>query len=325
MHGCQGTTPVALPHRQDQFTPDRISALVGAVALAIAAWPHLVDALPMATAPGGRSQAADESRASGTGPGFATASGREVSFGGYSGASYTHPSEVRVNAPGKVDLTAKDFGWIGMPFKSPIYYGLRTQHWSSPGAAVGAMFDFTHAKAIARADDVATFTGTRDGRPVAPKARIGDVFKHLEFSHGHNLLTLNGLFRMPALLPRVRPYLGAGAGIALPHTEIGFRDQKERTYEYQFAGFVGQALVGLEIELGRTSVFLEYKFTVAPYDVPLSHEPYGWVLVTDLWRQAKAWWRNEPPPGGRLSTTLATHHGIAGAMVRLGSPVPTGR
>ncbi len=126
-----------------------------------------------------------------------------------------------------------------------------------------------------------------------------------------------GLMRLAPWWARIRPYAGIGAGVSLPHTEIGLAAQKGvRTYEYQFAGFVGQALAGVELQLGRSSVFVEYKFTYAPYDVPLSQEPHGWLLVTDLWRQFSAWWRGEAPPGGRLRTTLITHHGIAGVLVK---------
>lgn len=243
------------------------------------------------------------------------AGGREWAFGGYGGVAYTHPAEVRIKNKDRTDLKVRDFGWIGRPFKAPIYYGIRIQRWQ-PAGHVGAMLDFTHAKAIARRDDIATFSGKLNGQPVPEKQRIGDVFRHLEFSHGHNMLTLNGLMRMLPSWNRFRPYLGGGAGISLPHTEVGIISENARTYEYQFAGFVGQGLAGLEVQLGRASLFFEYKFTYAPYDVPLSHEPYGWLLVTDLWRQFSAWWKGEEPPGGHLSVTLSSHHGIAGVMVK---------
>jgi len=249
---------------------------------------------------------------------------REHKLGAYGGVSYTHPSAVRIVKPGATDFTVTDFDWIGRPFKSPIYYGLRTQHWL-PGALTGTMVDFTHAKTIAVADDIATFSGTHNGQPMPPKARLGDVFRHLEFSHGHNILTLNGVFRMPGSWLPVRPYFGLGGGASLPHTEIGLRAEGKRTYEYQFAGFAGQILAGIEVPLGRTSVFLEYKFTYAPYSVPLSHEPYGWLFVTDVWRQFRAWMAGEEPPGGVLTTTLATHHGISGFLVRAGPAALKGK
>ncbi|HEX7076198.1 MAG TPA: hypothetical protein VF226_19345 [Hyphomicrobiaceae bacterium] len=257
-----------------------------------------------------------------TSPASERATRREHRVGGYGGVSYTLPSAVVIQKPGSTDLTVTDFQWIGRPFKAPIYYGLRTQHWL-PGALTGTMVDFTHAKAIAQRDDVATFSGTLNGQPVAPNAKIGDVFRHLEFSHGHNILTLNGLFRMPfsSWLP-VRPYFGIGGGASFPHTEVGLTSEPKRTYEYQFAGFAGQVLAGIEVPLGRVSLFFEYKFTYAPYSVPLSHEPNGWVFVTDIWRQFRAWWTGEEPPGGILTTTLATHHAISGILVRTNTVQP---
>ena len=129
------------------------------------------------------------------------------------------------------------------------------------------------------------------------------------------MVTLNGLMRL-GFFP-VQPYVGAGAGISLPHTEVGYRNEKGRTYEYQYAGLTGQALAGLEFRLGRTSVFVEYKFSYSSYDVPLSGVVDGSWLFVDLWRQFRAWWVGESPPGGRLRTPLMTHHGIGGVMVRV--------
>jgi lipid A oxidase len=288
-----------------------MSCCAGIAALAVMA---AVDISPIGSAmtmPTGDTRADTSARIA---PGT-VAGAPEWTFGGYGGITRTLPSVVRIAKPGQTDLTIRGFRWRGRAFKAPIYYGLRSQRWSG-FAPFGAMVDFTHAKAIAQKGDTASFSGTLDGKPVAPKAKIGEFFRHLEFSHGHNMLTLNGLVRLAPWWARIRPYAGAGAGISLPHTEVGIRTQKKRTYEYQFAGFVGQLLAGVEIQLGRTALFVEYKFTYAPYDVPLSHEPYGWLLVTDLWRQFSAWWRGKEPPGGRLRTTLITHHGIAGVLVK---------
>jgi lipid A oxidase len=246
----------------------------------------------------------------------ASLAAKQTVIGAYGGVTYTHPSDVRIVNPGNTDLTVHDVKWIGMPFKSPIYYGVRVQRWA-PLASFGTMADFTHAKAIADPLQEVTFSGTRNGQALPPKATVRSVFKHLEFSHGHNMLTWNGLYRWPAFWSKVRPYVGTGAGITLPHTEIGFADETKRTYEYQYAGLVGQVLGGLEFNLGRTSVFVEYKFSYSPYSVPLSEEPRGFLLITDLWRQFRAWTSGEKPPGGNLSVKLGTQHGIAGVLVNL--------
>jgi lipid A oxidase len=245
---------------------------------------------------------------------------KDTRIGAYGGMTYTHKSDVRIVNPAKdarqVDMTVHDVDWIGMPFKSPVYYGVRVQR-LSPWASFGTMVDFTHAKAIAPHGQNVTLSGTRDGKSVPSKAKVGDMFRHLEFSHGHNILTWNGLYRMPLFWSKFRPYVGAGAGITLPHTEIGFRDENARTYEYQFAGLVGQVLGGIEINLGLTSAFFEYKFSYSPYDVPLSQEPRGFLLFTDVWRQFKAWVTGEHPPGGRATAKLATNHFLGGVLFNL--------
>jgi hypothetical protein len=302
---------------------ERMSALVGlltlgtaAIAWEIGAWtPPEVTALDaMAMTDAGADKAAGSANSAAPVLGDGTTPGRrEILAGGYLGVSHTHRSTVEIKNPGRTDMTVRDFDWIGRPFKAPVYYGLRAIAWPE-SARVGAMLDFTHAKAIAVFDDIGTFTGHYEGKPLPPKARMRDVFKHLEFSHGHNMVTLNGLARIGRF--RVQPYVGAGAGISLPHTEVAFREEKGRTYEYQYAGLIGQVLVGLEVPLGRASVFVEYKLTYAPYDVPLSGVVKGWLLVTDLWRQLRAWVAREAPPQGRLTTTLISHHAVGGVLVR---------
>jgi hypothetical protein len=305
---------IGLPRRR---WTDGVACAAGVVALWLFAWPAIAPETTVATEGPTDEVAAGPSAASdGIG---SLRLGREVQLGAYSGVAYTLPSEVTIQNPGKTDLKVNDVNWMGRPFKSPIYYGARALAWG-PSARFGAMIDFTHAKAMARLEDEAAFSGTRNGQPVAPKAKVGDVFRHLEFSHGHNLVTLNGLARLGTFLGRLRPYFGVGGGVALPHTEVGFTGEKERTYEYQYAGLAWQALTGIEVRLGRISLFFEYKFTFAPYAVPLSQTMNGRLLVTDIWRQLQAWIAGNPPPGGTLRTTLATHHAISGVLVRVSGP-----
>lgn len=242
----------------------------------------------------------------------------EWAFGGYGGVAFTYPTTVTIKNGDTTDMTASGFDWIGRPFKAPVYYGARIQRWNS--GRTGGMLDFIHAKAIAEPGSQAQLTGFHSRKPLPSEAPIDDIFSKLEFSHGHNMLTLNGMLRLVPSWFKMRPYLGAGGGVSLPHSEVGFRADNVRTYEYQYAGFVGQGLAGLEIQLGRASLFFEYKFTYAPYNIPLSHEPRGDLLVTDLWRQFQAWRSGEPPPGGRLTTTLMTHHGVAGVLVKNTTP-----
>ncbi len=282
---------------------------------------HVLDAGPAAMAPAPSEASGAEDAAGSGGDGKVLRASREWAFGGYGGVSYTHPATVTIQDGERTDMTISDFEWMGMPFKAPIYYGLRLMRWGE--GQLGTMVDFIHAKAIAVPDDVATFTGTVDGAPLPAQAPVKEIFRKLEFSHGHNMLMLNGLVRLTPSWMRVRPYLGVGGGITLPHTEIHLAAKNERTYEYQYAGLVGQGLAGLEIQLGRASVFVEYKFTYAPYEVPLSHRSPGWLLVTDLWDQLRDWWTGTKPPGGQLRVNLASHHLVGGVLIKPVSAVGT--
>lgn len=242
---------------------------------------------------------------------------REWMVGAYGGAQYTYPSEVRLTKPGSHDLTVESVGWDGEPFIDPIYYGVRIVRWLE-GGRTGAMLDFTHSKALAQLGEQASFKGTVSGKPAPPTAKLGDVFRRLEFSHGHNMLTLNGLMRLGSLGPRLFPYVGLGVGVNLPHTEVQLIGERGRTYEYQYTGPVVQAVLGIELRIPRMSYFLEYKFSLASYAAPLSGMDGGW-LPFDLLRQIRRWLTGEPPPGGYLDTRLTSHQVIGGLGVRFGA------
>ena len=250
------------------------------------------------------------------GPGAASAQpGRETLIAAYSGAPYTYSSDVTVKKEGTHDFTMKDVQWIGEPFKSPIYYGVRVARWFE-GGRTGAMIDFTHSKATAERELEADFTGTLNGKPAPARTKISDVFEKLEATHGHNMLTFNGLLRLPSIHAWLSPYVGIGAGVSLPHSEVHMKGEQVRTYEYQFAGPVLQGLFGLEFRAAQASYFVEYKFTYAPYDMPLSQQN-GYLLWTDLWRQFSNWMKGGEPPGGRLTTTFASHQIIGGLGIRV--------
>lgn len=248
---------------------------------------------------------------------------QETLIAGYTGAPYTYPSDVRIETPGRDDFTVREVDWDGRPFESPIYYGGRVVRWFGAGQ-FGAMADFTHSKTIARLGQEEAIQGTLRNAPAPARRVLEKLFHKLEFSHGHNMLTLNGLARLPSPASRVSPYLGLGGGVALPHTEVHLTKEKERTYEYQYGGPVLQALAGLEIRLPRVSLFVEYKFTWAPIRAPLTRRNSDATLVEDVWLQLGRW-RSGEPERGSVSATLASHQVISGIGVRLGhrGPPPT--
>ena len=239
--------------------------------------------------------------------------GANSDFGAYFGAPYHYPSDFHLVKPGVTDLTIKDIDWFTKPFDNPLYYGVRIQRWLE-GGRLGAMLDFTHSKAYAPMQPEKTFEGTLDGKPVPPKAKVGDYFDKLEWSHGHNMLTLNGLIRLPSL-GIISPYAGLGAGVSLPHSEIHLKTDPHRTYEYQYTGPAAQALFGLEFRLRTGSVFIEYKFTTADYWGPLTGRDGTWLPI-DMWRQFSRWWSGEPPPNGWAGAKLTSHQVIGGFLRR---------
>lgn len=244
---------------------------------------------------------------------------KEMMIAAYGGAPYTYPSRVTLKKDGVHDLTVEGVEWRGEPFIDPIYYGIRVVNWFE-GGRTGGMLDFTHSKTIGELDKEVVFEGVLDGEPAPGKAKLGKVFRRLEASHGHNMLTLNGMLRLVQLHPRLSLYGGLGAGVNLPHSEIQLMKGGGRTYEYLYTGPAAQILIGLEFRVPRMSYFLEYKFTFAQYDVPLSELDGTKIgLFADLYRQAARWWSGEPPPGGILSKQLISHQAIGGIGVRFGA------
>lgn len=159
-------------------------------------------------------------------------------YGGYQTAPHSTVDVTGPTAP--ISFTA---GWEGKSFSAPPYYGVRGFWWLEDFGHpnLGVSLDFTHAKVYADSD---TLT----------KAN----WSHFEFSDGINLLTLNALYRFPIENSRFTPYVGAGAGINVPHVEV--TRATGNTFEYQLGGATIQAQAGVDYKLtDRWSIFAEYK------------------------------------------------------------------
>ncbi len=246
----------------------------------------------------------------------------EGQVGVYGGMTRTRRSDVTLLRPAGGQIRIPAVGWQGLDFTEPVYYGVRITRWFA--GALGGMVDFTHAKAIAPRDQQVTPEASGGATPIGP-ATIGQLFRKLEFSHGHNMLTLNGLWRLPFGSSGVRPYVGLGAGVALPHTEIWIEGDASRTYEYQLTGPVVQGLAGVEIRLERgLSFFIEYKLAFSSTTAPLSGQDGSW-LGGDLFRQFRRWASGERPRDGQARTDLLTHQWLGGISIRLEPPVAAPR
>lgn len=270
---------------------------------------------------------------------------KETVASGYLSAPYYHRSDLHLQRPNGTDLTLKNMSWDGDTFYFPIDGGARVIRWTG---AMGVMVDFMHSKAIARlgkgahgrkirngiVEDVET-TGTLKGAPAPSPLHLTDLFDRLEFTHGHNVLYLSGLVRLPPIAPRIRPYFGVGFGAAVPHVETWFAGEppEKRTNEYQYAGPAVQFLAGLELRIGRGSYYVEYKFVWSAIEAVLTGgkswslkdlksdwlprwfiEPFSGLteMPGDMWRQFTRWRTGATPPEGTLETSLTSHNVVIG-------------
>jgi hypothetical protein len=198
-------------------------------------------------------------------PAFLTSGGgggADLQLAAYGGPAHTMASGLTFRH-GVTDLSFNAIAWKGQPFKPPIYYGVRGILWPA-NARQGIMVDFTHIKAKAVLESVVDQSGMRDGTPVPSQERLSATFDKLEFTHGYNLLTFNLVRRRPLASEKLLAYVGAGAGVAIPHVEVGRAGftPKTRTSEYQLAGPALQVLGGMEWRVTpHISLFVEYKLS----------------------------------------------------------------
>ncbi len=177
----------------------------------------------------------------------------------YSGWQTAPHSRVSGDYPGGGDYDAL-IGWDGKSFEMPPYYGLRGTWWRSE--TFGVALEFTHAKVYAPDDE---------------REAIG--FDSMEFTDGHNLLTLNAMRRWPEQWGTATPYAGAGLGIAFPHVDVETTGG-DTTFGYQLTGPAVRLLAGVSYPISeRVSIFGEYQFTYSSNEADLDG---GGSLETDI-------------------------------------------
>ncbi|MGI9383715.1 MAG: hypothetical protein ACR2PO_11220 [Methyloligellaceae bacterium] len=196
----------------------------------------------------------------------------EIQAGLYLGGSISPPSDVRLKAPDGTDMTLKKVKWKAESLVPAIYYGVRGIDWNERFPRLGGMVDFTHAKATAIRSQNVEQAGTREGKAVPPKEPITKTFRKLEFTHGLNFITLNGVVRFSGWRRRTIPYLGLGLGFMIPHAEIwrAGRPRDRRVIEARVTGLAYQVFAGVEWKIfvsDRYSALTEYKLTYTTNDV----------------------------------------------------------
>lgn len=186
----------------------------------------------------------------------------ETQISVFGGVNWNFGSTATLNAPGVEDDRSVD--WDGAGFDMPPYWGVRGVYWLSRTSNWGFAIDFAHQKALADINFAAD-----------------PVYDRLEFTDGNNLLLFEVLYRLsPMMNGTLVPYVGAGAGVTIPHVEVTL-DSGSKTYEYQLAGPAAQVLAGLEYKLNPTwSLFTEFKLSYSHISADLKG---GGQLETDLW------------------------------------------
>jgi lipid A oxidase len=190
--------------------------------------------------------------------GAATAADLELSV--YGGRQEAAPSGVS-GSDAVLGPFAFRVAWQGRSFEAPPHYGLRATWWRGNGWGLGV--EVNHVKVYA---------------PAATRAAQG--FSRLELTDGLNLVTLN-VMREFRPVGRLQPYLGAGAGAAIPHVDV--TTPGGRTFGYQVTGPAVVWMAGARLPLDdRWSVFGEYK-------------------------GSRSWNTADLTGGGRLETDITTH------------------
>jgi len=199
----------------------------------------------------------------------------EMQVGLYMGRSSSPRSDVFFKAPNGTDMTLTKVKWKSESFKPSPFYGGRGIDWNARAPRFGVMVDFTHAKATAIRSQIVTHHGKHKGVEVPPSGPITDIFRKLEFTHGLNFLTLNGVFRATGLHRRAVPYIGLGVGFMVPHANVRLAGQakEDEVHGAQITGVAMQVFGGIEWRIfksDRKSVFTEYKLTKTNNDVALN-------------------------------------------------------
>ena len=154
-------------------------------------------------------------------------------------------------------------GWDGKSFEAPPYYGGRLIYWRSDKFGFG--IEGTHAKAY------------------APAAELPAELTGIEFTDGHNVITINAHRRWSQAWARgrVSPYILGGIGIAVPHVDLQpSYAGAPHTFGYQFTGPAVRLGAGASWAINdRWAVFGEYQFTWSDNEVEIDG---GGTLQTEI-------------------------------------------
>ena len=176
----------------------------------------------------------------------------EMEISIYGGSQSLPHSRISGNVAG-IGPVSKLIGWDGKSFEAPPYYGARFTWWRTDTFGLGV--ELTHAKAY------------------APAGEMAPQFSRLEFTDGHNIVTINASRRWPGLWAKgkLTPYVSGGIGVAIPHVDIQPTVAgAPHTYGYQVTGPAVKVGAGIKYDLSdRWALFTEYQFTWTDNEVDI--------------------------------------------------------
>ena len=186
----------------------------------------------------------------------------ESEFGIF-GGNQSSPHSTVTNSSSTASTAQSSFytGWKADSFSFPIYLGMRYTHWLDDDW--GYSLNYAHTKAMSTDRETVNYN-------------------RLEFTDGANPVTALAMRRFS--YRAVKPYVGAGLGISVPHVEVQWTNgtASKKTFEYQYGGPVATLLAG--------------------FSYPYSDK---WNLFTDF--QMHYMWLDTAVDGGRLKTNLITN------------------
>ncbi|WP_299850616.1 outer membrane beta-barrel protein [uncultured Roseovarius sp.] len=186
----------------------------------------------------------------------ATPVAAEMELSLYLGVQSVQESTGSGTFPGGVPVS-RSFDWEGKPLENPYYYGGRAMWWTQSNLGFG--IEGTHTKAYASAADLAAIGASS-----------------FELSDGHNIITANIMKRWPGIFANksFTPYVGAGAGVAIPHVDVTVLGASNRTFGYETTGPALRGIAGIKYDLNeRWALFSEYQFTWSDNDITIDADP----------------------------------------------------
>lgn len=213
----------------------------------------------------------------------------ELQIAGYTGDAITPDKDLRLRSPGGTDLTFHNAKFESKSFELPPYWGIRGTYFLPKNPRWGFAIDYTHAKLYMDEDQIVNVSGTRNGVPVNGSQPIRNDIDGFELTNGLNYLTANVVHRwFPrcqrdcSFVGRLQPYVGLGAGIAIPHVETTINGT--RVHEYQEVGPTVGGFVGTHVDLSQAfGAFLEYKVNYGKLDIDVGG---GSRLELEPWTHA---------------------------------------